>query len=76
MAPRNAVLHLYYYDHYVSSYIRVYNSYKSSSRGCSFMIAVGMVMLLFGYAVIYWALLALQGKTQPSFVKYVMPFGT
>jgi hypothetical protein len=39
------------------------------------MIAVGMIMLLWAYAIIYWSLKSMNNKTQPSFMSYVLPFG-
>lgn len=38
------------------------------------MTAIGLLLAFFGYAIIYWALNAIQGNSQQSFITYVFPF--
>lgn len=39
------------------------------------MSGIGLVVSYIGYCILYWALQSIQGKTQPSFAKYLFPFG-
>lgn len=35
---------------------------------------IGLIMMLYGYAIIYWGVNAIQGKPQDKFVTYIFPF--
>ena len=37
------------------------------------MMGVGMIVMYLGYAIIYWGVNAIQSKSQPSFVSYLIP---
>lgn len=39
------------------------------------MTGVGLLLIVLGYAIVYWGVQAIQGKPQGSFVSYVFPFG-
>lgn len=38
------------------------------------MMSIGLILILFGYATLYWGFQAIQGKSQPSYVTYILPF--
>lgn len=38
------------------------------------MMALGMIVFLFGYASLYWAIQAIQGKSQNAYLSYLLPF--
>jgi len=38
------------------------------------MMGLGMFLFLFGYASLYWAIQAIQGKTQSAYLSYLLPF--
>jgi hypothetical protein len=39
------------------------------------MIGIGLFILAFGYAVVYWGINAIHGKSQGDFISYIFPFG-
>lgn len=38
------------------------------------MIGIGLFIIVFGYAIVYWGVEAIQGHSQDSFVDYIFPF--
>lgn len=38
------------------------------------MTGIGIILIYLGYAIYYWALNAIQGKSQDSFAHYILPF--
>lgn len=36
--------------------------------------SLGLILILLGYSVLYWGFQAIQGKSQPGFVTYILPF--
>lgn len=38
------------------------------------MTGIGLFLIALGYAIVYWGVHAIQGKSQGSFVSYLFPF--
>ena len=39
------------------------------------MAGVGLIVAVIGYAILYYGINAIQGKSQGAFITYVLPFG-
>lgn len=38
------------------------------------MIGIGILTMFIGYAIIYWAINAFEGKSQNPFITYIFPW--